>query len=88
VTRGKEEIQAALLEFVRRQFPVARQRRTSDSDSLLEEGIIDSMGVLDLVAFIESDFQVTLLEDELVSAHFESVAAIAELVHRKTTEKP
>jgi acyl carrier protein len=88
VTRGKDEIQAALRDFVRRQFPAARTRYPSDTDSLVEQGIIDSMGVLDLVTFIETDFQVTFLEEELVSDHFDSVASIAELVHRKTSERP
>lgn len=82
----KEEIQAAIREFVLKQFPAARKRSTADDDSLLEQGVVDSMGVLEIVTFIESEFDVTLSDDELMSDHFESIAAMANLVHRKTME--
>jgi acyl carrier protein len=83
----KDEIQAAILEFVLTKFPAARHRGIKDTDSLLEQGIVDSMGVLEIVTFLESQFDVTLSDDELLSDHFETVASIAELVDRKMPER-
>jgi acyl carrier protein len=84
---SREAIQTALHDFVLKQFPAARKRGTSAADSLLEHGIIDSLGVLDIVRFIEEELRVPLLEHELVSGHFDSVASMAELIHSKTTER-
>jgi len=84
--KSQDEIQSDIREFVLKQFPAARKRETGDRDSLLEQGVVDSMGVLEIVTFIESTFEVTLSDDELMSDHFESIAAMAELVYRKTTE--
>ncbi len=79
------EIQAAIRDYVLQQFPGVRNRALADSDSLLEPGIIDSMGVLEIVTFIESNYGVTLTDDELMSDHFESIASIANLVDSKTS---
>ena len=84
--KTQDEIQTDIREFVLKQFPAARKRETGDHDSLIEQGVVDSMGVLEIVTFIESTFEVTLTDDELMSDHFESIAAMAGLVHRKTLE--
>lgn len=86
--KSQAEIQTTIREFVLQQFPAARKRETSDHDSLLEQGVVDSMGVLEIVTFIESTFEITLSDDELLSDHFESIAAMADLVHSKTAEDP
>jgi len=82
-TTIQAETQAAIHEFILQQFPTARKRGVSVADSLLEQGIIDSMGVLELVTFIEERFSITLNDDEMVADHFESIQAMAQLVHRK-----
>jgi len=86
MTNHKHDIQTALREFVLKQFPAARKRGVGDHDSLLEQGLIDSLGVIELVTYIEHEFGVTLSDDELVSDHFESIASMAELVSCKTEE--
>ena len=43
---------------------------------LFEKGIIDSTGVLELVAFIEDNFNITVNDDELVQENFSSLNAI------------
>jgi acyl carrier protein len=57
----------------------------SDSASFLEEGVVDSTGVLELVMFVEETFDVTVEDDEIVPENFDSVAQLAEYIHRKTT---
>lgn len=55
----------------------------ADSASLLESGIVDANGVLELVAFLESNFGVGIAEDEIVPANLGSIARIASFVCRK-----
>jgi acyl carrier protein len=57
-----------------------------DDDSLLERGILDSTGVLELVAFLERDFGVTVADDELVPENLDSVTRIVAFVNRKTAK--
>jgi acyl carrier protein len=78
-TAASDQIRAFVLE----KFPQAKKRSLSDSDKLLESGIVDSLGILDLVAFLESDFKVQITDDELLPENFQTVEAIAEFVERK-----
>lgn len=78
-TAAADQIRAFVLE----KFPQAKKRSLSDSDKLLESGIVDSLGILDLVAFLESDFKVQITDDELLPENFQTVEAIAEFVERK-----
>jgi acyl carrier protein len=50
---------------------------------LFEKGIIDSTGVLELVAFIEDNFKVTVSDDELVQENFSSLNAIEKFLLSK-----
>ena len=56
--------------FVVEKFPLARKRNIKDSDELLESGIMDSLGILDLVAFIESEFNITVSDEDLSPENF------------------
>ena len=47
---------------------------------LLEEGIIDSLGLQQIITFIEQQFEITIDDDDLMPENFESVNAIAELI--------
>jgi len=56
----------------------------SDDASFLEEGIIDSMNVMELIMFVEEKFGVEVADDEIVPDNFDSVARIAAFVRRKS----
>ena len=51
--------------------------------SFLEEGIVDSTGVLELVMFVEETYNVTVEDDEIVPENFDSVAQLAAYIRRK-----
>lgn len=57
----------------------------ASEDSLLGRGIIDSMGIMELVAFLESEFGIAVVEDEITEANLGSIQAIGEYVTAKTT---
>jgi len=55
-----------------------------DTDSFLEKGIIDSTGVLELVAFVEESFAFDVEDEELVPENFDSVVKLETYIKRKT----
>ena len=54
-----------------------------DDASFLEEGIIDSLNVMDLVFFLEEKFGVSVIDREIVPDNFDSVSKLAAFVKRK-----
>ena len=69
--------------FVVETFLFGQQDDLSDTSSFLETGIIDSTGVLQLVAFLEERFGFRLDDAELIPENLDSVEAITGLVARK-----
>lgn len=53
------------------------------NDTPLWGGVIDSVGLMQLITFIEERFEIEVDDDELTSAHFGTVGDIAALVDRK-----
>ena len=55
----------------------------NDEDPLLEEGIIDSMGIVELVGFLEDEFDLSLSDDEITDENLGSPGAIGRFVAAK-----
>ena len=67
--------------YVQRTFLYARPDfELRDEDRLLERGIIDSMGVLELLGFLEQEFGVTLADEDITEENLGSVGAIQRYV--------
>ena len=69
--------------FIVKRFPVVQERQLGDEDSVLDSGAIDSLGILDVVAFLEEEFGFQLDDDELAPENFDSIACLARLVESK-----
>jgi len=54
-----------------------------DEASFLEEGVVDSTGVLELVMFVEEAFSITVQDEEIVPQNFDSVSQLAAYIRRK-----
>ncbi len=70
--------------FVQEHFPLARRRNIAEDDPLLEKGIVDSLGVLDLVTFLEHEFSINVTDDELIPQNFHTINRLAAFVQGKT----
>lgn len=55
-----------------------------DSTSFLDEGIVDSTGVVELVLFVEEEFGIEVDTDEIVPDNFDSVNNLHAYIERKT----
>lgn len=83
-----ESAHTRIREFILNQFPLARKRALSDGDPLLGHGILDSLGILEVVAFVEREFEITVADEELLPESFESIASIARFVNEKRGHGP
>jgi acyl carrier protein len=54
-----------------------------DDESLIDAGLIDSMGILELVAFLESRFGLQVADSDIVPANMDSIRSIAAYVAGK-----
>jgi acyl carrier protein len=59
----------------------------SDEASFVEEGIIDSMNVMELILFVEENFGLEVADEEIVPENFNSVRRMADYIRRKTPAK-
>ena len=75
-------------EFMFEKFPLAKSRSLDDSASLLDEGILDSLGVLELVTFLQEELSVAVEDDDLVPENFASIDAIVQFVDSKGETEP
>jgi len=79
-------VHPAIRSFILKQFPPARKRALNDNDPLLESGIIDSLGVLDVVGFLERTFTLKIEDDELTPDNFGSIQQLASFVEQKRSQ--
>jgi acyl carrier protein len=63
--------------------PEKRSLDLTDSSSLVSTGILDSVGVFDLVAFLEARFGIHVADEELEWKTFETVDTISQFVESK-----
>ena len=78
----------ALQEFIKESFLFGQEITFTDDDSFLEMGIIDSTGVLELVMFLESNFGISVADDELVPENLDSINNIVRFVDVKRSPSP
>ena len=75
---------ARIQEWVVSHFPLAKENNIGLSDSLIESGIVDSLGTLDTVLFLEQEFGLLVEEEDMVADHFESIESISNFVDSKS----
>lgn len=78
-------LNAQIRKFILDKFPLARKQQVQDSDPLLESGVLDSLGVLDLVSFVEQEYSVHVADDELTPENFQTIDRIAAFIESKSS---
>ncbi len=61
--------------------------KINDDTLLFDEGIFDSMGLLNLISFLENDFSIKIADSELDATNFGSINAIASFLAMKLQTK-
>jgi acyl carrier protein len=80
---SEESVDTRIKGFLLERFPLARTRGLAENDQLLENGILDSLGVLDLVAYLEREFAIGIEDDDLQPDHFATVQSLTAFVAHK-----
>jgi len=55
-----------------------------ESASFLEEGIVDSVGIMELVSFVEDSFGVSVADTDVTPENFDSISRLSAYIRRKT----
>ncbi|MEI9476865.1 MAG: acyl carrier protein [Deltaproteobacteria bacterium] len=77
------ELKEDIRKFILENFIVDGDGDLGNEDSLLEKGIIDSTGVLELVAFIEETYHIKVQDEELVPDNLDSINNISNFIQNK-----
>ncbi|NOZ25193.1 MAG: acyl carrier protein [Nitrospirae bacterium] len=78
-----EAIEQELRRFVIDNFLFGRDNGFKDTDSFLERGIIDSTGVLELVAFLEENYGISVGDEDLIPENLDSIANLVRFIRTK-----
>ncbi|MEU1763133.1 phosphopantetheine-binding protein [Micromonospora sp. NPDC005652] len=70
-------------EYIVNSFLLGEDDGLSDTASLLEQGVVDSLGLVELVLFVEEEFEISLEEEELTNENLDSIERVSRLVEAK-----
>ncbi len=82
-----EEIQATVIAFIVENFLFgAEEEAPAPKDSFMDTGLIDSTGILELVGFIEEEYEISVADDQLIPQNLDSVENITNFIARLQKE--
>jgi len=77
------ELKEKIRGFIVENFLFGNDDGLTDNSSFLEEGIIDSTGILELVSFLEEEFGITVDDEDLIPENLDSVNNVTNYLARK-----
>ena len=80
-----QELRPRIREFIVSHFYVPAPEELADDASLLDAGVVDSTGVLEVISFIEAEYGLKVEDAEMVPENLDSIAHISAFVARKTS---
>ena len=80
-----QEIELEMRQFIVDNFLFGdKESMFSNDDSFLEKGIVDSTGILELVAFLEEKYGIKIKDNELVPENLDSIDCLVRFIDRKS----
>jgi acyl carrier protein len=80
---SQEEIRRIISAFIKRNYLFDEGKELDPSTSFLRTGVLDSTGILELITFIEEEFNINFPDDDLTSENFDSVDRVVATLERK-----
>ncbi|HSF87715.1 MAG TPA: acyl carrier protein [Acidimicrobiia bacterium] len=77
------DIKASIKDYILEEFVPDGDIDVEDNTNLLEEEVVDSLGIFTLVSFIENKFSVSIDAEEVNLDNFETLESITKLVESK-----
>jgi acyl carrier protein len=75
--------EAQIRDYIARNLLFSNGFKYSDNASFLEEGIVDSQGVMELVLFVEEKFSLSIDDMDITPDNFDSVSKLANFIRSK-----
>lgn len=69
--------------FITENFLFGEEKKVADTDSFLENGIIDSTGVLEVVSFVEDTFNIKVKDEEMIPENLDSISNLVNFINKK-----
>ena len=76
-------VQERVRQFILESFYVSDPTELTDEVSLIDSGLVDSTGMLEVILFIESEYAIQVEDRETTPGNLETIGRIAEFVARK-----
>ena len=76
-------LDATIRQFIIENFLFEEDNNLKEDTSFLENGIIDSTGILELVSFLEETFGITVEDEELIPENLDSIANVVKYLATK-----
>jgi acyl carrier protein len=87
--QAMNELARELRQFIDENFLFGIETEYTEDDSLLENSIIDSTGVLELIAHLESTYGLSIDDEDLVPENLDSINRLVRFINdRKTAAAP
>ena len=80
---NKEEIRDIINKFIGKTFLFDPNKKVDENVSLLGTGVIDSTGVLEMITFLETKFNIRFEDDELIAENFDSIEKMIIFLSKK-----
>ena len=81
------DIELEIYKFIVDNFMFGQADGLGYDESLLQKGVIDSTGVLELVTFLQDNFKITVEDDEIIPCNLETVKGIGAYVSKKLNQR-
>jgi len=78
------DISTSLREFIKENFLYGAEQAYSDDDSFMENGIVDSTGVLELIMHLETSYGISIEDTELVPENLDSISNLKRFIESKS----
>jgi acyl carrier protein len=69
--------------FIMENFLFGNDQGLNDDTSFLDEGIIDSTGILELVSFLEEEFDISVEDEEILPENLDSITSVTAYLEKK-----
>ena len=78
------DVKSVIRTFIVENYLFGDDEGLEGSTSFLDEGIVDSTGILELIEFISEEFSIKVEDDELIPENLDSIDNVSAFIGRKT----
>ena len=79
------DVQPDLIDFLKREVLEDLSFEINEQDQLLSEGIIDSLGLMRMIRFLEKEYNISVPFEDITLANFNSISSINDYINKVIT---